>query len=85
MRPARPKNLATNKVAWPCDSADSIHWRQGRRMHVSLQPFRRTLHPLQLIFSAKEKKKTISELTRRYIQNFGSKKIGYEVHKKKRK
>ena len=30
-------------------SADSIHWTQGRRMQFSLQPFRSTRQPLQLI------------------------------------
>lgn len=49
MRPARPKNLATKTVAWPCASVVSIHWRQGLRIQVSLQPFRRTRQPLQLM------------------------------------
>lgn len=48
-RPARPKNLATNTVAWPCASAASIHWRQGRSTQASLQPLRSTRHPLQLM------------------------------------
>lgn len=52
IRPARPKNLATNTVAWPWASGLSIHCRQGRRMHDSLHPFRRTRQPLQLISSA---------------------------------
>lgn len=47
--PARPKNLATNTVAWPWDSALSIHCKHGRRIHDSLHPFRSTRHPLQLI------------------------------------
>lgn len=50
MRPARPKNLATKTVAWPWASGVSIHCKQGRRIHDSLQPFRRTRQPLQLIF-----------------------------------
>ncbi|RRT36109.1 hypothetical protein BHE74_00029002 [Ensete ventricosum] len=49
MRPARPKNLATKTVAWPCASAVSIHWRHGRSTHASLHPLRSTLQPLQLI------------------------------------
>lgn len=49
MRPARPKNLATKTVAWPCASALSIHCKHGLRIHVSLHPFRRIRHPLQLI------------------------------------
>jgi hypothetical protein len=49
MSPARPKNLATNTVAWPCASAASIHRRHGRSTHSSLHPFRSTRHPLQLI------------------------------------
>lgn len=49
MRPARPKNLATNTVAWPWDSGLSIHCKQGRKIHDSLHPFRKTRHPLQLI------------------------------------
>uniref|UniRef100_A0A0A8XTE0 LBD37 n=2 Tax=Arundo donax TaxID=35708 RepID=A0A0A8XTE0_ARUDO len=48
-RPARPKNLATKTVAWPCASAASIHWRQGRSTQPSLQPLRSTRQPLQLI------------------------------------
>ena len=47
--PARPKNLATKTVAWPWDSGESIHWREERRMQESLQPFRRTRQPLQLM------------------------------------
>lgn len=50
MRPARPKNLATKMVAWPCASELSIQCRHGRRIHVSLHPFRSTRHPLQLIY-----------------------------------
>ncbi|POO00737.1 LOW QUALITY PROTEIN: hypothetical protein TorRG33x02_033680 [Trema orientale] len=50
IRPARPKNLATKTVAWPWASAVSIHCKQGLKIHDSLQPFRRTRHPLQLIF-----------------------------------
>lgn len=49
MRPARPKNLATKTVAWPWASAVSIHCKQGRKIQASLQPFRRTRQPLQLI------------------------------------
>lgn len=47
--PARPKNLATNTVAWPWASEFSIHCRHGLRMHDSLHPLRRTRHPLQLM------------------------------------
>ena len=50
IRPARPKNLATKTVAWPWASGVSIHCKQGLRIHDSLQPFRRTRQPLQLIF-----------------------------------
>lgn len=49
MSPARPKNLATKTVAWPWDSAVSIHCKHGRRIQFSLHPFRRTRQPLQLI------------------------------------
>lgn len=47
--PARPKNLAKNSVAWPCASAPSTAVRQGLRIQFSLQPFRSTRHPLQLM------------------------------------
>lgn len=51
MRPARPKNLATKTVAWPCASELSIQFKHGLRIQVSLHPFRSTRHPLQLIES----------------------------------
>lgn len=49
MSPARPKNLATKRVACPWASEVSIHCKQGRRIQVSLQPLRSTRQPLQLI------------------------------------
>lgn len=33
MRSARPKNLATKRVAWAWASGPSIHCKHGRRMH----------------------------------------------------
>lgn len=50
MRPARPQNLARKRVAFACDSGEFIHSRQGLSTQSSLQPFRRTRQPLQLIF-----------------------------------
>lgn len=49
MRVARPKNLATKTVALACACGFSIHTRQCRSMQSSLQPFRRTRQPLQLM------------------------------------
>jgi len=49
IKSVRPKNLARKRVACRCDSADSIHCRHDLRGHVSLQPFRSTRQPLQLI------------------------------------
>ena len=51
MMSLRPKNLARNKTALPCAFGDSIHCRHDLSTHVSLQPFRSTLQPLQLILT----------------------------------
>lgn len=48
-RSLRPKNLARNKVALAWASGERIQWRLDLRTQASLQPFRSTLQPLQLI------------------------------------
>lgn len=87
MRPARPKNLATKTVAWPCASGFSIHCRHGLSMHVSLQPFLRTLHPLQLISDRRHQKSAdhMKNLAIKKFLSLGGCTVGRERERERKK